>query len=179
MRLGSVLHSLRMSEPRPPGLPFVVSVRVRYADTDAEGVVYYGSYLTYFEVARVELLRALGCPVAEVRRRGVVLPAVHAECRYLRPARVDDLLEVRMWLLPMKRATIGFVYEVWRDNELLAEGSTLHATVDARTGKVVRRPSWLNELVELAPGVIGSAAAPPRQRGTPRRSLDCRRAARG
>ncbi len=67
---------------------------MRYADTDAEGVVYYGSYLTYFEVARVELLRALGCPVNDVRARGIVFPAVEVTCRYRRPGKVDDLLDV-------------------------------------------------------------------------------------
>jgi acyl-CoA thioester hydrolase len=146
-----------MSEPPPAGLPFVTNVRVRYAETDAEGVVYYASYLAYFEVARVELLRALGCPVTEVRRRGVLLPAVSAECRYHRPARVDDLLEVRMWLLPARRATIGFAYQVWRGDHMLVSGRTQHAAVDAASGAAMRRPAWLEELLARAGAVIGAA----------------------
>ena len=157
-----------MSEPSPADPPFVTSVRVRYAETDAEGVVYYGSYLAYFEVARVELLRALGCPITEVRRRGLVLPAVSAACRYHRPGRVDDLLQVRMWLLPRRRAAIGFSYEVWRDDELVVSGSTYHAAVEAASGALVRRPAWLDELLTHARAVIGSAPA-ERVRGTHRR----------
>ena len=167
-----------MSKPRPAGPPFVTSVRVRYADTDAEGVVYYGSYLTYFEVARVELLRALGCPVSEVRRRGLVLPAVSAECVYHRPGRVDDLLEVRMWLLPARRATVGFAYEVWRGAELLASGRTQHAAVDAASGVLVRRPAWLEELLARAGTVIG-AVPEGRRSGRQRPAEAARTAAAG
>ncbi len=73
---------------------FTTRLRVRYAETDAAGVVYYGNYLTYFEVVRVELLRALGYPITAIEERGVLLPVVEARLEYLRPARLDDLLEV-------------------------------------------------------------------------------------
>ena len=146
-----------MTEPRTSGPPFVTQVRVRYADTDAEGVVYYGSYLTYFEVARVELLRALGCPVSEVRARGIVMPAVEATCRYHRPGRVDDLLDVRLWLTPRRLASCGFVYEVYRGDELLAGGATRHAAVDAESGRAVPFPTWFNEIYDEAAATVGTA----------------------
>ena len=68
-------------------------MRVRYADTDADGVVYYANYLTFFEVVRVEWLRALGYPITRILEQGIILPVVEARLKYLRPARVDDLLD--------------------------------------------------------------------------------------
>jgi acyl-CoA thioester hydrolase len=94
--------------------PFRTPIRVRYQETDAAGVVYYSNYLVYFEVARVESLRAVGMPITEVERRGVILPAVSASCSYHRPAHVDDLLEVAMWIDHKGRASFGFAYEVRR-----------------------------------------------------------------
>ncbi len=98
--------------------PFRTPIRVRYQETDAAGVVYYSNYLVYFEVARVESLRAVGMPITEVERRGVILPAVSASCTYHSPAHVDDLLEVAMWTEHVGRASFGFGYEVRR----VAEG---------------------------------------------------------
>src|SRR2546426_3322208 len=72
-------------------------IRVRYKDTDCMQIVYYGNYLTYFEVGRVEFLRAQGLPMSDVDRK-VHLPVVEAVVRYVRPARLDDLLEVRCWV---------------------------------------------------------------------------------
>jgi acyl-CoA thioester hydrolase len=146
-----------MSEPRPAGSPFVTQVRVRYADTDAEGVVYYGSYLTYFEVARVELLRSLGCPVSDMRARGIVFPAVDVTCRYHRPGKVDDLLDVLLWLLPRRRASLGFVYEVRCDGRLLASGSSRHACVDVVSGRPLQLPAWFTKLYDEAAKVVGTA----------------------
>ena len=77
-------------------------------------MVYYANYLVYFEVARVEALRAVGMPIAEVERRGVILPAVSAGCTYHSPAHVDDLLDVAMWTDHVGRASFGFGYEVRR-----------------------------------------------------------------
>jgi len=145
-------------KPSPSGTPFIARVRVRFADTDAEGVVYYGSYLTYFEVARVELLRSLGLPVSEVAKRGVAFPAVAAECRYRRPGRVDELLDVRLWLGERRRSSFGFLYEVRRGDELLVSGSTTHACVDLRSGRPIRHPDWFAGLwEEAAAGQHGGA----------------------
>ena len=142
---------------RISGPSFVTQVRVRYADTDAEGVVYYGSYLVYFEVARVELLRALGCPVSEARARGIVFPAVEVSCRYHRPGRVDDLLDVHLWLTPRRVASCGFVYEVRCNDELLASGSSRHAAVDVASGRAVPLPAWFTKLYDEASQMVGTA----------------------
>ena len=83
-----------VSTPAPSTPSFQTRVRVRYADTDADGVVYYANYLTYFEVVRVEWLRALGYPITRILAKGIILPVVEARLKYLRPARVDDLLTI-------------------------------------------------------------------------------------
>jgi acyl-CoA thioester hydrolase len=145
-----------MSIPLPSGPPFVTQVRVRYADTDAEGVVYYGTYLTYFEVARVELLRHLGCPIGLARERGLVFPAVDAHLRYHRPGRVDDLLDVRLWLGRRRRVVFDFAYEVLRGDDLLVSGTTRHAAVHVDGFRAVPLPDWFVELWARAQVSIGS-----------------------
>ncbi len=86
-------------------------VRVRYKDTDCMKVVYYGNYLTYFEVGRVEFLRQQGHAMSEVDRR-IHMPVVEAKIRYVKAARLDDLLEIRCWISERKRASFTFAYEI-------------------------------------------------------------------
>ena len=127
-------------------------MRVRYAETDAAGVVYYGEYLTYFEVARVELLRALGYPISQVEARGVILPVVEARLKYLRPARLDDLLTVAIVADSVGPASFSFDYQVSReDGLLLVTGSTRLAVCDRETGRSMPMPSWLRDLFGRVP----------------------------
>jgi acyl-CoA thioester hydrolase len=134
-------------------------VRVRYAETDAAGVVYYGNYLTYFEVVRVELLRALGCPITEIEARGVLLPVVEARLKYLRPARLDDLLTVSAGLDSVGPASFAVDYEVTRDDGLLlVTGSTRLAVCERETGRAIAMPAWLRELFGRIADVAGEAA---------------------
>src|SRR2546428_5336290 len=84
-------------------------IRVRYKDTDCMQIVYYGNYLTYFEVGRVEFLRAQGLPMSDVDRK-VHLPVVEAVVGYVRPARLDDLLEVRCWGSERRRGGVRFFF---------------------------------------------------------------------
>ena len=107
---------------------------MRYAETDAGGGVHHGEYLTYFEVARVEALRTLGVPVGEFEARGILMPVVEARLRYLRPAHLDDLLDVAVLLSAVGPASFSFDYEVMRDGVLLATGWTRMAVVDTRHG---------------------------------------------
>jgi acyl-CoA thioester hydrolase len=126
-------------------------VRVRYKDTDCMKVVYYGNYLTYFEVGRVEFLRQQGFPMSEVDQK-VHLPVVEATVRYLKPARLDDLLDVRCWVSERKRASFRFAYEVLNEaGEAVATGSTLHACWDPATSKMIALPSWLQEITPVVP----------------------------
>jgi acyl-CoA thioester hydrolase len=130
-------------------------VRVRYADTDADGVVYYANYLAFFEVARVEWLRALGYPITRILAEGVILPVVEARVRYLRPARVDDLLTVRATLASVGPASFAFDYEVAReDGLLLVTGSTRLAVCERETARACAMPAWLRDLFAGLPVTV-------------------------
>ena len=112
---------------------FTTHVRVRYAETDAAGVVYYGEYPTYLEVARVELLRALGLPIAELESRGVLLPVVEVRPKYLRPARLDDLLAISIGVESVGPASFVCDYEITRDVQVVR----VDAPPAARPGQTV------------------------------------------
>jgi len=128
-------------------------IRVRYQETDCMKVVYYANYLTYFEVGRVEYLRAQGLPMSDVDQK-VHLPVVEATVRYVRPARLDDLLDVRCWVSERKRASFRFAYEIVDEaRQTIATGSTLHACWDPATSKMIAVPDWL---VALMPVVAGA-----------------------
>jgi acyl-CoA thioester hydrolase len=118
-------------------------LRVRYKDTDCMKVVYYGNYLTYFEVGRVEYLRQHGLAMSDVDQK-VHLPVVEAVVRYVKPAYLDQLLDVRAWISERKRASFRFAYEILNDaGERVATGSTLHACWDPQTSKMMAVPEWL------------------------------------
>jgi acyl-CoA thioester hydrolase len=125
-------------------------IRVRYAETDQMGVAYYGNYLTWFEVGRTDLLRQMGESYRRLEEEeGFYLPVVEAFCRYHRPARYDDLVDIVTRASRPSRAQIQFDYELSRtaDGEILAQGSTRHVVVD-REGKLCRLPRKLCELLE-------------------------------
>ena len=122
---------------------------MRYAETDAMGVVYYGNYLTWFEVGRSDLLRQLGSSYREIERDRVFLPVVEARCLYHHPARYDDVVEIRTRATRPSRAKLQFHYELSRvsDNVAIASGSTLHVATN-EDGKPCRLPAKLTELFE-------------------------------
>lgn len=104
---------------------------MRYAETDRMGVVYYANYLVWFEVARADLLRALGWTYREMEESGVTLPVIEARCEYKAPARYDDEIVIRTegWMRSPVR--MEFAYHVVRkaDGVLSASGSTMHAAL--------------------------------------------------
>jgi acyl-CoA thioester hydrolase len=121
--------------------------RVSYGETDAMGVVYYANYLHLFERGRGELIRGLGFSYSVVEERGIFLPVREATCRYLAPARYDDIIHIRTGLSTRSRASLSFVYEIMDADRraVLTRGSTQHAVVNAQ-GKPVRVPDWLSDL---------------------------------
>ncbi len=124
-------------------------IRVRYAETDRMGVVYYGNYLTWFEVGRTDLLRQLGRSYREIEENERIhLPVVEAHCRYHKPARYDDLVDIKTRASRPSRARLQFDYELSRaqDGVLLASGSTLHVAV-GMDGRPCRLPRNLQELL--------------------------------
>ena len=128
-------------------MPSVTHIRVRYKDTDTMSVVYYGNYLTYFEVARVEYLRERGLPMSQINTR-IHMPVVEAFVKYVKPARLDDLLEVTSRVSERKRASFRFSYEIRNEaKELVATGFTLHACWDPATSQMIAIPEWLNGIM--------------------------------
>jgi acyl-CoA thioester hydrolase len=126
-------------------------VRVRYADTDQMGVVYYANYLIWFEVGRTELLRTLGWSYREMECAGIGLPVIEASCVYHRPARYDDELDIQTTGTLVSGVRMQFDYEIVRDSggepggQLIVRGRTLHAAVNAQ-GRPSRLPVRVTEL---------------------------------
>jgi acyl-CoA thioester hydrolase len=127
---------------------FTFSMRVPYAHTDQMGMVYYANYLVYFEMARAALMREVGLPYGELEKRGVYLPVVEAHCEYRKPARFDQLVEVRSRCTEFRGVRLRIEYEVVGDGELLATGYTHHVCM-TRDGKVVRPVAEVRNLVQL------------------------------
>jgi acyl-CoA thioester hydrolase len=109
-------------------------VRVRYAETDQMGVVYHSNYIIWFEVGRVELLRAMGHTYREMEKDDIHLPVVEVRCRYKQPAMYDDEIVIHTSLKNVRESLIHFHYEVTRatDTQLLAEGETVHLVMDSQ-----------------------------------------------
>jgi acyl-CoA thioester hydrolase len=117
---------------------------VRYAETDQMGVAWHGQFLAWFEVGRTDLLRQLGCTYRELEAQGLRFPVIEAAVRYLKPARYDDLLEVRTRVTAVGLVRLGFAYEVHREGTAgpLATGTTVHASLDV-SGRPRRLPDDL------------------------------------
>jgi acyl-CoA thioester hydrolase len=124
---------------------------VRYAEIDAQGHVNNATYLSYFEVGRVEWLRATGHSYREMERQGRGLVVVEALLHYRRPAFFDDELTLITTLAELGKVSLRFDYEVLRDTEVLVTGHTRHACIDLATGKPVRMPEVLLKLGKCTP----------------------------
>jgi len=133
-----------MASPRS-----ISNIRVRYAETDTMGVVYYANYLIWFEVGRTDLLRGAGWSYREMEREGFWLPVIEAHCEYRQPARYDDVLEVRTTGVMVSPVRLRFDYEVGRtvDDTVLATGHTVHATL-GQDGKPCRLPARARALFD-------------------------------
>ena len=125
-------------------------LRVRYAETDAMGVVYYANYFVWLELGRTEWIRAHGVSYRELEERGILLPVTHAACDYRQSARYDDLVRIETTVARLTRASVAFSYRIVRADPapeiVLAEGRSEHVFL-SREGKIVRldrgSPLWL------------------------------------
>ena len=123
-------------------------IRVRYAETDRMGVVYYANYFVWFEVARTEWLRVSGWSYREMEADGVSLPVIEAHCQYFRPARYDDQIEIRTRASLLSPVRVRFDYELLRpaEAEPAALGHTVHAALD-QAGRPCRLPPRVREML--------------------------------
>jgi acyl-CoA thioester hydrolase len=140
--------------------------RVRYAETDQMGVVHHGNYFTWFEIGRVELCRELGFEYKQMETEDdSFIVVAEAHCRYKRPARFDDVLEIRTRVTQSQRRTLRFGYEIFNQatGELIATGETLHVICDS-----LGRPKSLPEKYrQFFPASNGSAEGASREERTP------------
>jgi acyl-CoA thioester hydrolase len=122
-------------------------IRVRYAETDQMGVVYYANYFVWFEIGRTDLLRESGWSYREMEVEGYSLPVIDARCLYRASATYDDDVEVRTTGAMLSPVRVQFNYEIVRaaDAAMLATGATVHATLD-RAGKPCRMPARVRTL---------------------------------
>lgn len=123
-----------------------IQIRVRYAETDQMGYVYYGNYAAYFEVARVEMLRMLGFNYKQLELEGVMLPVLEFSIKYFKPAFYDDLLTIRTTVNEMPAARIKFTYETFNEkNELLNRAETTLVFINKSMNRPVAMPAKMQE----------------------------------
>ena len=129
---------------------FKTKVRVRYAETDQMGFVYYGVYAQYFEVGRVELLRSLGVSYKSLEEEGYFLPVVNFEIQYQKPALYDDELTIKTTIKEVPSTRIEFYYETFNmDNESLNTAKVVLVFIDKNTKKPCLPPDIIiNKLKE-------------------------------
>jgi acyl-CoA thioester hydrolase len=129
---------------------FETEVRVRFAETDAQGIAHHAVYLVWFEVTRIDYLARFRGGYRGLREEGVEALTTEVQVRYLAPARFDDRLTVRARCGELRGARFRFDYAVERDGEAIADGWTRHACVDASTHRPTRVPPWLAEEIASA-----------------------------
>ncbi|NVM26711.1 MAG: acyl-CoA thioesterase [Desulfobacterales bacterium] len=120
----------------------VTSYRVIYGDCDSMAIVYYANYLRLFEIGRTEFLRELGVTYREVEDSGFFLPTTEAYLKYLKPALYDDLLTIETIIGSVRRASSRFDYTIYRGEDIIVQGYTIHACLD-RENRIVRLPDFL------------------------------------
>ena len=142
------------------GFSFSTRVRVRFADTDAQGIAHNSAYVVWFEVARVEYLRAYAGGYSALRETGTEALVLESFCRYRVPARFDDELDIHARCLDVRGARFRYEYAIVRDDGvLMADGWTAHACVDAATFRPTRVPDWLVAAIRSAESTASSRSS--------------------
>ncbi|GIZ15143.1 acyl-CoA thioesterase [Capnocytophaga catalasegens] len=125
---------------------FTHLIRTRYAETDQMGVIYYGNYPQYLEIARVEWLRHIGISYKQMEENGIMLPVVSLQINYKKPALYDELLSVKITLKSTPTSKIEFDYEIYNEQkQLLAIANTILVFVDKKTFRPIKCPNFILE----------------------------------
>jgi len=132
------------------GFRFSTDVRVRFAETDAQGVVHNSNYFVWFEVARVAYLEQFTGGYPALRKQGIESFVLESHVRFRVPAHFDDRLRVHARVGELRGARFRFDYRIERDGELIADGWTSHACVDAGTLRPTRIPAALAAAIAKA-----------------------------
>ncbi len=124
---------------------FEHAVRVRFAETDAQGIAHHASYVVWLEEARVAHLAAVAGGYRAIRERGIEALTTGLELTYERAASFDDVLTIHVRCVEIRGARFRYEYVIERDGVQIAHGATRHATVDTKARRPIRVPSWLGE----------------------------------
>lgn len=120
--------------------------RIRYADIDQMGYMYYGNYPRLYEIGRVEALRSLGLRYRALEEMGIMMPVYESHSRYIQPAKYDDLVTIRVIIKEMPRARIVFYYEIYNEeNVLLHTGETTLVFVKMASNRVTGCPNEISD----------------------------------
>lgn len=127
------------------------NVRVRYAETDQAGYVYYGNYAQYYELGRVAAMRKIGHTYREMEERGVIMPVLSMNIKYIRPAKYDDLLTIKTFIKTIPETRMNFEYEIYNQNgELINIGETTLAFISKETYRPTRAPERFIKALKIA-----------------------------
>lgn len=132
------------------GFHFSTDLVVRFSETDAQGIAHNSAYLVWFEIARVAYLAEFAGGYPALRATGIEALVLESHVRYRAPTRFDDRLRIHTRCGDVRGARFRFDYALVRGDELVADGSTSHACVDAATFRPSRVPSWLSEAIATA-----------------------------
>jgi acyl-CoA thioester hydrolase len=126
-----------------------VQLRVRYADTDQMGYVYYGNYASFYEIARVEALRSIGISYKSLEEQGVMMPVLENHSYYLQPAQFDEVLTIKVLVKEIPMAKMVFNYEIYNEaKHLVHKGETVLVFMNRETRKIMRAPKVLAEVLK-------------------------------
>jgi acyl-CoA thioester hydrolase len=132
------------------GFSFSTEVRIRFAETDAQGIAHHAAFVVFLEVARVAFLEAHACGYQAIRDRGIEALTTEVVLRYHRAAYFDERLTIWTRCVDLRGARFRYEYRITRDGELVADGHTSHATVDRETYRPTRVPGWLADALATA-----------------------------
>lgn len=114
-------------------------IRVRYVETDAMGIVHHSNYISWLELARIEMMDKLGLPYIEIEKKDALMPVLEVHIKYISPAYFDDRLSIKVFVKECPKVRLKVEYKIVRENSILATAETLHAFIN-REGKVIRPP---------------------------------------
>ncbi|GIU95572.1 MAG: 4-hydroxybenzoyl-CoA thioesterase [Gaiellaceae bacterium] len=134
------------------GFSFSTDVRVRFAETDAQGIAHHASFVVWLEVARIAYLETFAGGYEAIRERGIEALTTEVHLRYLRAAGFDDVLTIWTRCTDLRGARFRYEYAIERGGELVADGYTAHAAVDRETYRPTRVPAWLADAIARAEG---------------------------
>jgi acyl-CoA thioester hydrolase len=132
------------------GFSFSTDVRIRFAETDAQGIAHHASFVVWLEVARVAYLAEHAGGYQTIRERGLEALTTEIQVRYHRAAYFDEMLTVWARCVDLRGARFTYEYRIERDGELVADGYSRHATVDRETYRPTRVPAWLADAIATA-----------------------------